>query len=91
MSLITFSSIPNTHTVLRLVFPGDWIHIQPSQLENPKYFLVSMYCFKPALEVEQSQISLFYFMLHSKCLDYTSIRAPQRQALHNQSTHFVSS
>lgn len=52
MSLVTFSSIPNTQAVPRLVFPGDWIDIQPSQLENPKYFLVIMYCFKPPLDVD---------------------------------------
>lgn len=60
MALVTFSSILSTHAVPRSVFSGDWIHIQPFQLENPEYFLISMYCFKPALQGEQSQISPLY-------------------------------
>lgn len=71
MPLVTFSSIPSTHAVPKLVFPGDWIHIVLSQLENPKHFVVSMYRFKPA-KPNQSLV----FMPHAKCLDCTSTRTP---------------
>lgn len=40
----------------RLVFSGDWIYTEPSQLESHKYFLVGLYCFKATLEAEHSQI-----------------------------------
>lgn len=83
MSLVTFSSIPNTHAVPRLVFCGDWIHIQPSQLENPKYFLVSMYCFKPAWSAQQSQISPLYSCFIPSAWTVHPSAPPHPQALHN--------